>query len=280
MDRVARVAGWWHLEFSGDPRGQSGGIPGGFGSHNLGAFGQALFVALTVVDIALTIASLGGLAGIKAGLRAAISAARRVLSSVGRRIAAAWARRRAMRAAMQVATRRVVQTFSLRQVAARAASGFRQWFAFSNDLGGVARHTFTRFYAFARTTIHNRDWAAGRIIGAIDTAVHEGFHWLMSKVPFWRSHQIWRVGGQPIGAVLNWAEETAAYALGHTAALRVHGILAAPIEAFVSVYANFGGGAAGRSAVAWAIGELAVIGGGVAAYFGLRDRQPAEAAAP
>jgi len=88
------------------------------------------------------------------------------------------------------------------------------------------------------------------------------------------------VGGQPIGAVLNWAEETAAYALGHTAALRVHGILAAPIEAFVSVYANFGGGAAGRSAVAWAIGELAVIGGGVAAYFGLRDRQPAEAAAP
>jgi hypothetical protein len=279
MDRVVRVAGWWHLEFSGDPNGQSGGIPGGFGSHNLGAFGQALFVVLTIADIALTIASFGGLAGIKAGLKVAFNAVRRVVSSTGRRIAAAWARRTAMRTALQVTTRRVVQTFSLRQMAGRAASGFRQWFAFWNDLGGVTTHNFTRFGLFARSTIQNLDWAAGRLIGGIDTAVHEGFHWLMSKVPFWRTHQVWSVRGQPIGAVLNWAEETAAYALGHASALRVHGIVAAPIEAFFSVYSNFGGGAAGRRAVAWAIGELAVIGGGVAAYFGLRDRQPAEAPA-
>lgn len=280
MDRIVRVAGYWHLEFNGDPNGRSGGIPGGMGSFNLGAFGQALFVALTVVDIALTIASFGGLAGIKAGIRVAISAARRVLSSAGRRIAAAWARRRAMREALRVTTSRVVRTFSVRSAATRAGSLLREWFFFRRDLGGVTTHTLTRFGVFARSSIQNLDWAAGRVIGGIDTAVHEGFHWLMSKVPFFRSHQWWSVRGQPIGAVVNWAEETVAYALGHASVLRVHGVLAAPIEAFGSVFANYGGKAEGRRAVAWAIGELALIGGGIATYFGLRDRQPAEATAP
>lgn len=81
MDHIVRVAGYWNLEFSDSPKGESGGIPGGMGSLNLGAWGQAAYLALTVVDVALTIASFGGLAGIKAGLKVALKA----VTSLGRR---------------------------------------------------------------------------------------------------------------------------------------------------------------------------------------------------
>lgn len=87
MDQIMRVAGWWHLEFSDDPKGESGGIPGGMGSWNLGAWGQAAFLALTVVDLVLTVVSLGGLAGIKAGLKIALKAVtsfgRKALTRIG-----------------------------------------------------------------------------------------------------------------------------------------------------------------------------------------------------
>jgi hypothetical protein len=59
--------GWLNLEFSGSAEGESGGIPGGKGIHNLGGWGQALFAALTI-------ASLIGAAGLKVlmtGLKAA-----------------------------------------------------------------------------------------------------------------------------------------------------------------------------------------------------------------
>jgi RHS repeat-associated protein len=74
MDRITTVAGYWNLEFSGNPNGKSGGVPGGFGSHNWGAWGQALYLALTVADIVLTFFSMGGTAGIKATLKAGYKA--------------------------------------------------------------------------------------------------------------------------------------------------------------------------------------------------------------
>lgn len=89
MDHVARVAGWWNLEFGSDEPGESGGIPGGMGSLNLGAWGQAAFVALTVVDIALTVVSLGSLAALKASLKVALKASMRALASAGRRVMSA-----------------------------------------------------------------------------------------------------------------------------------------------------------------------------------------------
>ncbi len=81
MDHIVRVAGYWNLEFGDSPNGESGGIPGGMGSLNLGSWGQAAYLALTVVDIALTVATFGGLAGIKAGLKVGL----KVITSLGRR---------------------------------------------------------------------------------------------------------------------------------------------------------------------------------------------------
>src|SRR5262249_12692487 len=41
LDKLTRIAGYANLEFDVDrKKGQSGGIPGGHGSHNLGALGQ------------------------------------------------------------------------------------------------------------------------------------------------------------------------------------------------------------------------------------------------
>lgn len=84
LDKIVRVAGYWHLEFGGNTKGQSGGIPGGMGSLNLGAAGQVAFLALTVVDVVLTVASFGGLAALKTGMKLAVKG----IMSVGRRMAA------------------------------------------------------------------------------------------------------------------------------------------------------------------------------------------------
>ncbi|MFX0541567.1 SpvB/TcaC N-terminal domain-containing protein [Roseovarius sp. S4756] len=90
MDHVVRVAGYWNLEFSSSGTGGSrtGGVPGGMGSLDLGRWGQGLYVALTAVDIVLTVVTLGGLAaiktGLKVGLRLMMSAGRRAIAAVGR----------------------------------------------------------------------------------------------------------------------------------------------------------------------------------------------------
>lgn len=102
MDHVVRAAGYWHLEFGSDEPGESGGIPGGMGSLNLGSWGQAAFVALTVVDVVLTVASFGGLAALKvslkAGLKAIQSFGRRALARVTAGLAATFSRQGAFRA--------------------------------------------------------------------------------------------------------------------------------------------------------------------------------------
>jgi hypothetical protein len=78
-ERLTRYAGYWNLEF-GNEQGEgaaSGGIPGAFGSINAGAWGQGVFLSLTVVDIGLTIITLGELAALKAAARQSISAMRK-----------------------------------------------------------------------------------------------------------------------------------------------------------------------------------------------------------
>jgi RHS repeat-associated protein len=76
LDRVTRWAGYWNLEFSGDPNGVSGGIPGGMGWIS-GWGAQVAYIGLTVVDIVMTVITLGELkaamGGLKAGLRAALT---------------------------------------------------------------------------------------------------------------------------------------------------------------------------------------------------------------
>ncbi|MES2936898.1 MAG: SpvB/TcaC N-terminal domain-containing protein [Pseudomonadota bacterium] len=70
MDHVVTGAGYWNLEFGANANGASGGVPGGFGTHNWGSWGQAIFVTLVAADIIITFLSLGGTAAIKAGLKA------------------------------------------------------------------------------------------------------------------------------------------------------------------------------------------------------------------
>ena len=85
MDRITAIAGYWNLEFGGgSPNGKSGGVPGGMGSHNWGAWGQALYLGLTIGDIILTVVTLGGAAGIKAGLKGLMAAGQRALTSAAR----------------------------------------------------------------------------------------------------------------------------------------------------------------------------------------------------
>ncbi|AUX37642.1 MULTISPECIES: SpvB/TcaC N-terminal domain-containing protein [Sorangium] len=90
MDRLARYAGYWHLEFGDDGRegAASGGIPGAFGSINGGAWAQGLFLALTAADVVLTVLTLGELAALKASLKGAMRATGQAM----RRLASAAAR--------------------------------------------------------------------------------------------------------------------------------------------------------------------------------------------
>ncbi|NOT27672.1 MAG: hypothetical protein HOP16_16420 [Acidobacteria bacterium] len=262
MDRVTKVAGWWHLQFGDGKDGESGGIPGGSGTVNIGAWGQALFVALTVAEIIFTVLSLGGLAAIKSVLRSLMATARAALALLRGRIAALWARRAALQQ-------------GLRAIASRGWSLLKEWWFFRRDLGGATNGLgYGPFRLWMRTAIQNTDRAAGRMIAAADTAFHEGFHALMAKVPFWWAATEARLAGRPIGAGLMWAEEAVAYAVGHLRVLRLHAIPFAPLEAFGSVFANFGKGAAGAQAVRWAIGEIVIAGAGAAAYFGLREDDP------
>jgi hypothetical protein len=90
MDRMMRYVGYLNLVFGEDPRGQSGGIPGGMGLLNLGAAGQVIFA---IVSIASTLLAVGKLVlaartAIRTGLRAA---AQRVASQLRRLVPAARA---------------------------------------------------------------------------------------------------------------------------------------------------------------------------------------------
>ncbi|HZD69322.1 MAG TPA: hypothetical protein VFA45_10540, partial [Actinomycetes bacterium] len=103
LDRVTRWAGYLNFEFGpGDPRGQSGGIPGGMGRWNLGAFGQLLYIGVTVISTISLVKSLvsgaakllrGGLRALLrrgiGALKAALPAARAALTRAGGALKAA-----------------------------------------------------------------------------------------------------------------------------------------------------------------------------------------------
>jgi len=261
LQTLTRWAGYANFVFDQpEEGGEPGGLPGGFGLLTLhGTALQVLYVAATVISTITMVAAIVrsfSVAALRRGFSRFVAATRSLPSEM-----------RSLASAARLSVTGAVQT--LRQGIGKLSSGIREWFEFWKDLGGLTSGTWSRFRLYASTTIRNLDWTGGRIVGGIDTAVHEGFHWLMSRVPFWWAAQRVTVGGQPIGAVLNWAEETVAYTLGHASALRPHGVMVAPFEAFRSVYSNFG--ALGPQAVKWALGELALIGGGLATYFGFRD---------
>jgi hypothetical protein len=100
LDQVTRYAGYWNMEFSGADEGgaTTGGIPGGFGSHRAGTKGQAIYIALVVADIVVTIVTFGQSVAAKggivaytksglAGAKAAFSGLRRLLTREGLTVA-------------------------------------------------------------------------------------------------------------------------------------------------------------------------------------------------
>jgi RHS repeat-associated protein len=99
LDTLTRWAGYANFEFGHDAHGQPRGIPGGRGTHNLGWFGQVLYIALTVVSWVgpgtilkgLRLASKFALRGLLSAvrnfsIRAAGSAIRNAFTAVARRI--------------------------------------------------------------------------------------------------------------------------------------------------------------------------------------------------
>lgn len=81
-DRIVKHFGYLDLEFGGgDPGGESGGIPGGMGTHR-GAGWQALYGTLTIASIVL-----GG------GIKAALTTLRRGLGKAFRSLAAVFTRK-------------------------------------------------------------------------------------------------------------------------------------------------------------------------------------------
>lgn len=280
MDYVTQVAGYWNLEFGGgDAKGAaSGGVPGAFGTHNWGGWGQAIYVALTVADIVITFLSLGGTAGIKAGLKAGWAAAKKTVTAVGRKLATLFTEEAVTKAISKASIKTLL--VGAGNGVKKAGSKFWNWFAFWKDAGGVTQVTgskkFLGFWSSHTSTVVNNDLIAsgGKLTAAaLDTAAHEGTHKFVNKFlgPI-LDIESKVIKGQHVGAGVMWAEEAVAYAVGHGAAGRVHAMVLAPLEAFGSVFANYGGGAAGRNALLWATGEIALVGGGIAAYFGLRDK--------
>lgn len=83
LDKITKIAGYWHLEFSGSPDGVSGGIPGGMGSLS-GWGAQVAFLVLTVADIVLTVLTLGefkaAMVGLKNALKAGMSSLKGVMA--------------------------------------------------------------------------------------------------------------------------------------------------------------------------------------------------------
>ncbi|MEL7483805.1 MAG: RHS repeat-associated core domain-containing protein [Planctomycetota bacterium] len=144
-----------------------------------------------------------------------------------------------------------------------------KWFSFWADQGGETtlsnyglkyqgRLSFLNRLGLRQgyqASIINDDLKAGRSWFAIqDTKWHENFHALVGRhVPSITRAGDFRAGSVPLGAPVKFLEETAAYAVGHASALRLHAVPLAPVEAFVTLEA-------GEMAVT--VGTGAAVGGG------------------
>jgi hypothetical protein len=83
-DRAMKYFGYLNLEFSeGDSeRGESGGIPGGYGTHNWGGWGQTLVAVMSVAGFILMLASGGGIKTFFRGLGNGLKAAARAVGKL------------------------------------------------------------------------------------------------------------------------------------------------------------------------------------------------------
>lgn len=115
---------------------------------------------------------------------------------------------------------------------------FRSWFNFRGDRGGVtsARRIGNLLGIWPRYSPNIRNFDIRGTPGHIDTAAHEGFHSLVFRFAGpWAWLGNLRIGRVPVGAPFVYVEEVFAYAIGHLASGRLHGIPFAPLEAFGSL---------------------------------------------
>ncbi|MDH4113849.1 MAG: DUF6531 domain-containing protein [Burkholderiaceae bacterium] len=106
------------------------------------------------------------------------------------------------------------------------------------------------------STVSNFD-AGGSWFASTDTAAHEGFHAFINRhFPTFKN-----LSGLPgIGAAARYPEEVIAYAIGHARALRFHGLIHAPLEAFNSL-SHFPAGQQQFAKFFWGSFWAAVAGG-------------------
>jgi RHS repeat-associated protein len=248
LDRASHYANYLNLEFD-SAGGKSGGTAGGMlGLLDLGPRGQILGIVMAVIGAITLAGMLRKLAQItikkvsKQGLK---TLARQGVAQL-RRVAPA------ARAALQATARTLRSVARALSAALAHVRGwkFKDWVMFWKDQGGL-----TRLNAFRRGTrmpryrpiIYNYDLRGTP--GRLDTAVHEAFHsFFARKFPALTWAQELRIPSRlagipmprwaqeiPLGSPLLWVEETFAYAIGHGAVGRVHGVLFAPIEALVNL---------------------------------------------
>lgn len=127
---------------------------------------------------------------------------------------------------------------------------FSQWLRFGADAGGeevisgslgaypgrigawLNRIGIRQGY---NSSVVNHDLGTGNVFAAVDTGVHEGFHALVSRyLPTFKNLS----APGSLAAIGRYPEEVVAYALGHGAAGRIHGMPFAPFEALNSLVAS------------------------------------------
>lgn len=290
MDHVVKVAGYWNLEFSSDPKGKSGGIPGGMGKL-ASPWGQALYLALTVADIVLTVLSFGGWKAMLAGAKAALKGGMKLLASAGRKAMAAFSIKNLRSLALRASTRasiyadNVFKWLAVDYIAhgkffgwmsakggwrkALVESGPGRWFLYGMNGGAGAAANgpvkkFLGFWPYQKTNVINN---GATLVDKLDNFFHEGTHVVTDLLAYpINGLRNKLVGGQPVFAVVNYLDEVAAYTMGRLGSGRLHALPMAPLNAFTSVYSYYeglGGTAMARQAMGWTVAGLTAIGGAI-----------------
>ncbi len=256
FDDIVCVAGYLNFEScKGEEGGDRYGVPGGWlGWIPANRFTQGLYVVLSVAAFVATVVEmLTGIGEALLALKAGIATLRKI----------------GLRGAVRLLSGQLAR--SLRTVRNGVRRKFSEWANWRGDKGGVTKivrqiNTSTWWPRF-QTVVKNFEipgtWAFR------DTAAHEGFHALLARYAgiVWKAGDA-RLGPIPIGAPVKYVEEVAAYAIGHSAALRIHAVPLAPLEAF------------GSLSRAETLFTISLGGAGLAAYFGLRGESSPPASAP
>jgi RHS repeat-associated protein len=233
LDQMMRYVGPLNLVFHDDPRGQSGGIPGGMGPFNFGPVGQALFAVALVASLLLPVGRL---------VFALATLVRRGVRAVIRR--AAFELRRLVPAARAALGRALAASRAALTRLRGPLGSFLEWFGFRVPQGLRGRLGVTRIYRrlpgwWPRFSSKIRTYIPPGSWWYREAWAHERFHqWLARYVGIFRSLWTTKILGFPPFGAAAYLEEVGAYAFGSLAAGRIHLAAFAPLRAFGSLTAG------------------------------------------